>query len=245
MYEFIRTQQLFAHEKQSVLKDYDKDYLFVSPISNRLITEAEFNGFLESLCNNYKIQDSSGNQAHVTSHDFRHVAIGERLRNDIISPILTMIESNHSTLEQTMAYGYQSVKDEAAHLGAIASEVLKTSWGINPDGTNNGNPIIFPEHKYKSIENQPFTRLIPGYGICCNVSCFPRFEKCFSCREFEPDKIYLEYFESAIRILERKISTLQKKRGSADAIKFNQERLEVFRLYVNKINNDEALIAVS
>jgi hypothetical protein len=181
--------------------------------------------------------DASGNQVHVTSHDFRHVAIGERLRNDIISPIQTMIESNHSTLEQTMAYGYQSIKDEASHLGDITSKVLKKSWGINPDDNNNAKPMVFPEHKYKSIENQPFTRLIPGYGICCNVLCSPRFEKCFECREFQPDGMYLEYIENAISILEKKIAVLQKKRGSADAIKFNQKRLEVFQIYVDKINN--------
>lgn len=237
MYEFIRTQQLYAQEKQSALIDYHKDYLFVSPINNRLITDSEFNSFLESMCYSYKILDASGNQAHVTSHDFRHVAIGERLRNNIISQISTMIESNHLTLGQTRAYGYQSIKDEASHLGAITSEVLENSWGINPNHNDNAEPIVFPEHKYKSIEKQPFTRLIPGYGICCNVSCSPRFEKCFSCEEFEPKTIYLEYFESSIRILEKRIYTLQKKRGSADAIKFNQERLDIFQLYIDKINN--------
>ena len=237
MYEFIRTQQAYAQEKQSALTDYDKDYLFASPINNRLISEAEFNSFLEGLCLRYKIVDASGNQAHVTSHDFRHISIGERLRNDIISPILTMIESNHSSLEQTMGYGYQSIKDEAAHLGAITDEIFLKSWSVSSGDNNVIEPIIFSERKYKSIENQPFARLIPGYGLCCNVSCSPRFEKCFLCREFQPDEMYLEYIENAIRILEKKITTLQKKSGSADAIKFNQERLEVFGLYVYKITN--------
>jgi len=237
MYEFIRTQQELALENQSSLEDCDKGYLFVSPTNKRLITETEFNDFLAKLCIRHHIMDASGNHAHVTSHDFRHVAIGERLRNDIISPILTMIESNHSTPEQTMAYGYQSIQDEAAHLGAITGEIFQKSWGVLSGDNKVINPTVFPEHKYKSIENQPFTRLIPGYGICCNASCCPRFEKCFECREFEPDEMYLEYIESAIGVLEKKISTLQKKRGSADAIKFNQERLEVFRLYIDKINN--------
>ncbi|MBK5246594.1 MAG: site-specific integrase [Peptostreptococcaceae bacterium] len=237
MYESIRTHQAFALERQSALTNYDKDYLFISPINNRLITEAEFNVFLKSLCIRYNILDASGNQAHVTSHNFRHVAIGERLRNNIISTILTMIESNHSTPEQTMAYGYQSIKDEATHLGAITDEIFQKSWGVSSSDNKVIEPIVFPEYKYKSMADQPFTRLIPGYGICCNVSCSPRFEKCFSCRKFQPDKMYLEYIENAIRILEKKITTLQKKRGSADAIKFNQERLEVFRLYVSKINN--------
>lgn len=245
MYESIRTQQAYAQEKQSALTDHDKGYIFVSPINKRLITKAEFNDFLDKLCIRHHIMDAAGNQAHVTSHDFRHVTIGERLRNDIISPIQTMIESNHSTLDQTMAYGYQSEKDEATHLGDITGEIFQKSWGVLSGDNKAIDPIVFPEHKYKSIENQPFTRLIPGYGLCCNVSCSPRFEKCFSCREFEPDKMYLEYIENAIRILEKRISTLQKKRGSADAIKFNQERIEIFRLFINKIKNDEISIAAS
>jgi hypothetical protein len=74
-------------------------------------------------------------------HDFRYVAIGEHLRGGIISPIQTMIENNHSSLTETMGYGYSSPKDEAAH--AFEATVL-------------------PEHKYHTLENQPLIRLIPG-----------------------------------------------------------------------------------
>lgn len=169
--------------------------------------------------------DTDGNLAHVTSHDLRHVAVKERLCNNIISPYQTMIESNHSSLEQTIGYGYPSLRDEAAHLGAVVSKVHQEKWSISPVAEDTVEPIVLPEHKYHSLENQPFTRLIPQYGACCDVSCSPRFEKCFDCNYFTPDEVYLEYIENAITTLEDKIIMLQKKRGSEEAIKFNQERL--------------------
>lgn len=239
LYKTICRQRAYALQMQSELTDFDKGYLFVSPKHNKLISKDEFNDFLEHICVSNNILDAVGNQAHVTSHDFRHVAIGERLRGNIISPIQTMIEGNHSSLEQTLGYGYQSYNDEATHLGKITCEVFKTKWNILNNEEKKVEPYIISEQKYCSLEKQPFTRLIPGYGICCEVSCISRYMLCFQCEHFKPDELYNEYFENAIIILEEKIILLHKKRSSEEAIAFNQKQLELFRLFICKIEKSK------
>ena len=119
-----------------------------------------------------------------------------------------MIENNHHSLSQTMAYGYQSLKDEADHLGSIADGVLQQARGLS--GTKDApiEPKAIPERKYSNLEKQPLTRIIPRYGICCNTSCSSRFEQCFQCKHFVPDPLYLEYFEQAIVHLQKKIAML-------------------------------------
>lgn len=204
MFTAIRRQQEFAQDRQQELSHCDRGYLFVSPKSPKIIKITEFNGFLESICLSYHVLDANGKQAYITSHDFRHISIRERLRGNVISPIMTMLESNHTKIEQTMSYGFQSTRDEASRLGSISQEVFEQSWNISPKRKDTGMPIALPEHKYHSIENQPFTRLMPGYGICCEVSCNPRFEQCFQCEHFQPDMVYFEYIDAAIISLEKR-----------------------------------------
>ena len=207
-----------------------------SPHLQRLISVSDFNSFLKKLCKDNHILDASGKQAKITSHDLRHVAIGERLRGSTISLTRTMLESNHSTPSQTLGYGYQSPHDEAVHLGSISAEVLQNAFDVSFDEHETVAPRELREHKYYSMEKQPFTRFIPGYGICCEASCNSRFEECFQYKYFHPNEAYRDYIEEVIVKLNEKIAILKKKSGNPEAIKFNQERLEMFHLFLERIS---------
>ena len=150
-----------------------------------------------------------------------------------------MIESNHTSVDQTYSYGYQSINDEAEHLGEITEAVLSSAWAIKENSDKRDGPKEIAERKYNMLVNQPFTRIIPGYGICCNSSCFPRYENCFSCKYFVPDEVYMEYFENAINLVEEKIATLQEKHGSKEAIDFNKNQLKIFKLFLHRFQEKQ------
>ena len=103
-HDIVHAQQQYAINQQSTLPDNLKEYLFVSHKGQRLITTRDFNSYLSEFCARYNIIDASGNPTKVTSHDFRHIAVCERFKSDIISPERTSVECNHASVDDTMGY---------------------------------------------------------------------------------------------------------------------------------------------
>lgn len=229
-------QKHYVLEKDLTISIPNKGYLFVSPnASDALVTTADFNLLLARVCDEYNVLNADGSRAHITSHDFRHIAISERLQGDIISPYMTMVESNHSRVEQTLAYGHPSLNDEANHYGKIAESVFSEEYlEIKYDG----KAVVIPKRKYERLQDQPFTRIIPGYGLCCEKACVPRFQICFSCEYFYPSKIYKDYVETTIKILQDKLTKLTLKGSNSEAINYNERQLKLYRIFIERVNNN-------
>lgn len=230
-FELLKEQQELVRMRQSQISDICKDYFFLSPSSDTIVTVHSFNTFLEHFCNRYTITDAKGRPAKVTSHDFRHIAVCERLSSELITPYQTMVECNHSSLAQTMGYGYPSLHDETQHLAGISQEVFSFQK------SEKSSPMVLPETKYDRLLNLPATRILPGHGICINAACTPRFEKCFRCHSFRPNPIYRDYMLAAIDLLEKKNEKLAKKKGTDSAIEKNQSQIELFHQYLEKCEN--------
>ena len=232
----IRLQQERI-KKLSIKDPQCRGYLFYDPQKERLISINDINEFLKQLICDNKIVNSKGKAAKVTSHDFKHIAIGERLRSEVFSVVATSVEANHSHIEQTLAYGYQSEHDEAMRLASFVKGYRDL---IKP-----GEKEVFVEQealvakKYQRTKEQPYARFIPGYGVCTNSSCNPQFEQCVKCEKYIPDPIYLDYFLVAQKELDSKIATLQKKRGNPATINYNIQRLEAINMFVDRINKSE------
>ena len=208
----LRRQLQYATSMQEKLKEKDRGYLFVHPTLSRLVTTADFNKYLANYCNAHKILDSEQSNAKITSHDFRHIAVCERLQSNVISPEQTMVECNHSSMEETMGYGYQSKHDETNHLKEI---VVAAHPLFQQENVKYAEPRLVPEVTYSRFENQPTTRVIPGYGLCLNRNCKPQYERCFQCDAFNPNPEYKDYFISAIKLLLKKTEMIEKKHGDS------------------------------
>ncbi len=236
LYVAIRKQQTAIRSCGEEIDALNLGYLFYCPDKRSLLSAKDVNDYLKKVIADNHIMDSKGEPGQMTTHDFRHIAIGERLRNDCISPVLTAIEANHSSVEQTLSYGYQSRHDEACHLAAIMDVVNKSSWGVPaPDNTTAASQELV-KIKYERLEAQPFTRLIPGFGICTNQGCVPQFEKCVVCNLFDPNPVYLDYFLAAQVRLNKKISALREKRGSKEAIEFNERQLNTVNTFIARVD---------
>lgn len=231
LYEAIQAQRDYALSQQDSLPPEFQGYLFVSSSNNSsLLTGDEFNTFINRLCTEHDIRDSAGNLAHISSHALRHYGITERIQSKIISPEQTMVEANHSSLSTTLSYGYSSLNDEAERNSKILTAVF-------PDLPVNGykqNQAI-SKNKYEILKRSPFVRSIPGMGLCANMRCKPRFEDCIKCNYFSPNKIYREYFTECIAMYAERLDTLRKNpTHSKAAIAFNEERLQLYKQYLER-----------
>lgn len=165
-------------------------------------------------------------------YDLRHINVCERLQGNVISATETMVECNHSTLDQTLGYGYPSKKDEAKHLADITKQI--PLFGEQKEV----RCLQIPSFKYERLLDDPLTRIIPGYGICCSQNCKPQFEKCITCESFSPDPAYRDYFSAAIDLLIKRNQRIIKKHGDSKILKRNEEMIHLYQKCLDKIERN-------
>ena len=220
----------------------DVDYLLFDSSQGRVLSANDFNQFLDEFIHHHHILDADGEYPVVTSHRFRHVCIGERLRSGIYSPEQAMKEANHSNVDVTLSYGYMSEHDEAEHLGEISSVVLSDDLQVTVQAESVQHTKINPT-KYARLQNDTaYTRVIPGFGLCSNVKCVPQYEKCVECSCFLPDKLYLEYFLEARDIVQKRILKLMRGNCSQEAMVYERNQLRIINAYILKMTTNSTTV---
>lgn len=238
-YRLLRQQQ-DAIRSYATSDDVDVNYLLFDVTKGRALSANDFNTFLDQFIREHHIFDANGNCPTVTSHDFRHVCIGERLRSGVYSPEQTMKEANHSNVDVTLSYGYQSEHDEAENLGAISSVVLESDFNVVDQEDAVPHQRVNPA-KYDRLQNNTaYIRIIPGTGLCSNAKCTPQYEQCTFCDCFTPDRLYLEYFTEAREIVQKRVLKFMNSNASPDAIAFERKQLEIINAYIRKMTAGKA-----
>lgn len=240
LYSAIQKQREYALMHQSDVPVECANYLFVSSQSpSKLLSSADFNDYLQKVCEYNKIMDSDGKIAHVTSHHLRHIGVTERLQSGTISPERTKKEANHLSMSTTMGYGYSSVHDESQRTSNILQNVFQEVFSESPTSA----PHTLNSKKYAALQNAPFTRLLPGFGLCSNAACVPRFEICLQCEHFTPDRCYNEYFLECSALIKKRLEVLYKNPSkNAAAIKFNEKYLQLYNGFVERMaQRDESV----
>lgn len=231
-YKLLMQQHDYALSMQEHLKPQYQGYLFVHPKLPRIITTNDFNDYLSKLCTSNNIVDSDGNATKITSHDLRHINVCERLQGNIISATETMVECNHSSLDQTLGYGYPAKKDEAKHLADITKQI--PLFGEQKKVTC----LQVPSFKYSRLLDEPNTRIIPGYGICRNDNCKPQFEKCIACESFSPDPACRDFFSAAIDLLSKRNQQIIKRHGDSKVLTHNEEMIRLYKKCLARIESN-------
>lgn len=231
-YKLLMQQHDYALSMQEHLKPQYQGYLFVHPKLPRIITTNDFNDYLSNLCTSNNIVDSDGNATKITSHDLRHINVCERLQGNIISATETMVECNHSSLDQTLGYGYPAKKDEAKHLADITKQI--PLFGEQKKVTC----LQVPSFKYSRLLDEPNTRIIPGYGICRNENCKPQFEKCIACESFSPDPACRDFFSAAIDLLSKRNQQIIKRHGDSKVLTHNEEMIRLYKKCLARIESN-------
>lgn len=235
LYSTLQKQREYAFAHQSDLPEEYSNFLFISSeFPTRLLTATDFNAYLKKVCEDNKILDSKGEIAHITSHHLRHIGVVQRLQSGIITPVQTKNEANHLSISTTMGYGYSSMHDESLHTSNILKNVFQDAFS-NSDAQSSST-LALPPKKYTALQNNPFTRLIPGLGLCSNTTCIPRFESCLQCQHFIPDKYYNDYFLECSALIKKRLDNLYKDpRKNESAIKFNEKYLQLYNGVIERI----------
>lgn len=228
--------QVYAESQQENLDCQYQNLLFVSESGKSILSSSDINSFFKIFCDNHQIKDASGNLACITTHDLRHTAVVERLNYGIISPYQTMRESNHSSLSQTLGYGYASVHDETERLAEISESLLNGNQ-LLPAKSDEGEPRELPPKKFLALKEDSTTRLLLDGSICLDRSCVPSFETCSDCDHFQVDSIYREPLENYIKILSERSQYLQKRAGNPDTIEFIEHQILVYTKMLDKIKD--------
>lgn len=199
----IREQQKAANSYQGYVPEEKKNALFTyrrQIILNGIIhfknqyraaTWAHVSYSFDRICRDAGIHDETGGY-RVTSHQFRHNGITDRLRAGFTLPQIADMTGHHGT---AMIY------NSYTHL-ELYPETLTEPRAYTTDNPASGNPYILFGGRILNMDAVMEARLlrnlrahrIPG-GICADVThCRSRMWDCIDCPQFVPEQEQLSFF---------------------------------------------------
>lgn len=207
----IREQQEISQNCQKYLLEKNKNALFT--YQDGLMLDGKFHKrnryivatwrsvdyHLKKMCKQYNITDSTGELYKVTSHQFRHNGVTDRLRAGFTLPQIAEMTAHHGT---AMLYG------SYAHLN-LFPETLVDPIKYN---TEEENPYVLFGGRILNMDAITESRLlknirshrIPG-GICMDVTyCKSGMWDCITCKNFIPEKEQITFFREQIIMWNKK-----------------------------------------
>jgi len=141
-----------------------------------------FNRFLKLLSEYKDIRDNKGDLYKVTSHQFRHNAISDRMNSGIFRAIDIKNLTKHqgtAMIEQT--YTHTTQKDIKRD-----SPVVFRGRIINTDNEKKMNQLLI----------RPYAKRIHNLGVCSDIrNCSKDKSKCLRCEYLVPDVDNLDYYK--------------------------------------------------
>lgn len=192
---------------------------YYSKIQNRNIKNISIDNiqyFLKRACTCFNVRDSDGKPYIVTTHQFRHNAISDRLNSGIFRSIDIVGLTAHHNLRM-IEQSYSHVTDEML---LENREILFRGRIINTD-----NPL-----KEKQILRKPFANRIHNLGLCSDIrGCSNSRFRCMRCKYMIPDIESLSFCESERDSWNQKYEKAINigNQDYADLCKYNAESYEI------------------
>ena len=202
----IREQQKAAHSYQEFLLSDKKGALFTRRQSMRYrngkicykdvygpLTYVQVRDSFQKICREFDIRDESGEIYTVTTHQFRHNGITDRLRAGFTLAQIAEMTAHHGSAMIYASY---------AHLD-LFPETLSEPREYFCETPKKGSPYILFSGRILNMDAITEARLlanlrahrVPG-GICANIThCRSDMWNCLECVHFIPEKEQLPYFE--------------------------------------------------
>lgn len=198
----IQEQQIMAMSYQCYLPEEKKGALFAyrSQILQNDVWYSEnrysvaswpyISYQLKEICRRYDVRDENGAEYVVTSHQFRHNGVTERLRAGFTLAQIAEMTAHHGTAMLYASY---------AHLNLFPETIVEPI----EYQTEAENPYVLFEGRILNMDSVTESRLlknirahrVPG-GVCADVThCRSGVWECISCRDFVPEMEQLAYFK--------------------------------------------------
>ncbi|MCC5909499.1 MAG: tyrosine-type recombinase/integrase [Clostridiaceae bacterium] len=161
---------------------------------------------LNRICERCGISDKEGRIYTITSHQFRHTAITDRLYEGF-SPIEVKELTSHKNEEMIIKSYYHSQKEKLKEKQRLVHDRKKE----NEDNKNTTE--VYFKGKILKLDNTLEERLLRNprahklkYGICSDITgCKNKTYDCLNCDYFIPNAEDLDYFEEEVKQWTRKI----------------------------------------
>ena len=183
---------LFTFQKQGIRKG--KLLLFhLYPIASRLSVLRAF----KMICEKYNIFDESGQIYNLTTHQFRHNGITDRLAAGFTTAQIAEMTGHHGDAMIYNAYTHLSLLPETI--------VQKQEYVSGESGSRDKKYVLFGG-RILNMEEQLEKRLLKNIrahrvrgGICSDITgCKSDMLNCLECNSFIPDMDQIDYYEKQI-----------------------------------------------
>lgn len=224
--EHLKEQEkggLFAYQDSIVLDGtrYDKQ-------TYRLMKWNVVSKMLKDVCVKYEIRDTSGEIYHLTSHQFRHNGVTDRLVAGF-----TM----EQIAEMTGHHGNAMIFESYTHLNLMPEKIIeKQRYVLNePEGKAMmfaGRILNFDEQLEKRLLKNIRAHRVRG-GVCSDVTgCKNDMFTCLECEYFIPEKEQLPYFMEQLIEWDKKVEIFK---GIESINRMAQKNRGLFHNVINRL----------
>ncbi len=246
--DLLRQQQELAKKLQDALHESNRGLLFAyecvyhykrgGKSACRYIKTATINTVekqFKRICEQYKIKNEDGTIYYVTTHQFRHNGITDRLEAGFTLEQIADMTGHHGNAMIWNAY---------SHLDLKPKTIIEKQKYVLEEPKDKQNPYVLFGGRILNMEEQTEKRLlkniralrVPG-GICGDVTgCKGDMWSCLDCEHFIPDKEQLSYFKEQAGELKNKA----KRFGKYPMIRDNAlKNAELFEKVVSKLIGEQ------
>ena len=232
-------QEYMPDNKQGALFTYRQRNLFrrEKPYYTRLCfvaTRDTVRTRFQDICVRYGVRDQNGNPYKVTTHQFRHNGITDRLAAGFTAAQIADMTGHHGDAMIYNAYAHLDLKPETI--------VEKQKFVSGEPGSRDERYILFGG-RILNMNEQLEKRLLKNLrahrvrgGICSDITgCKSDMWNCLECKFFVPDAEQRNYYIEQIALWKAK----QEKFREFPLIRENAERnVKLFECVLKKIDKD-------
>ncbi|KJR45153.1 Transposase [Desulfosporosinus sp. I2] len=246
----IREQIAIAQSLQAEAKGADQGFLFIHRPKmyhrkldsffeqNRPLTLIKydvFNAWIQRHCLRKGIVDISGQPYTLSSHQFRHNAITERLNSGFFNLLEICYLLGHKNVTMPYQAYWHYSNERRIEKGKLLREQISGEESLNFKGK-----IIKTSQTrvWTGILSKPFSHQIGNIGICSDISnCNVKVFDCLECVNFTPNAEDLPYFQNQLNEWEKKLNT-------AKSVKYNflietaQKQIRANQRVIEKITSE-------
>lgn len=240
----IQEQQKEAVKIQQYLQEQEKGYLFAyrdsivlygiprDKSSYRLMKWNVISKMFKDACIKNDIRDDSGNIYRLTSHQFRHNGVTDRLAAGF-----TM----EQIAEMTGHHGNAMIFESYTHLNLMPERIIQKQKYVLKEPE--GKAIMFAG-RILNLDEQLEKRLLKNIrahrvrgGICGDITgCKSDMFQCLDCSHFIPEKEQLNYFREQAMEWEKKVHIFK---GIDSIRKMAIKNSNLFQGIINQLESEE------
>jgi hypothetical protein len=208
--DLVKKQQDSARQLQQHLSEDKKDALFCyqqvcqsqkrsSYVTKlyKVFTKKSVVYGLRNICIKYNIIGDDGQIYKITTHQFRHNGITDRLAAGFTTAQIAEMTSHHGSAMILNSYN---------HLDLLPEKIIEKQEYVSQETSNRDNRYILFGGRILNMEEQLEKRLLRNLrahkvrgGICCDITgCKSDMWNCLDCGFFVPDADQIDYYETQI-----------------------------------------------